>query len=235
MNNIEKYFLQKNEIKFSDSINKMEKKISVKNIKKVVENGNHSLEIKTEELQKLYQEIEKCRKCVELCETRNKVVFGRGNEKPNIVFVGEAPGADEDKQGLPFVGRGGKLFDKWLEKMNLNEPYYIINSIKCRPPANRDPLPEEKENCKDFFIKQLEILNPKIICALGRHGFSNVVDFDLKLAYSKVRRKIHYDKYNNKIPVIATYHPAYILRNPKEEAKVMDDLNFLLTELSKIK
>ncbi|PPS22003.1 uracil-DNA glycosylase [Brachyspira murdochii] len=194
-------------------------------------------EIKNEDLKKIYNEVEKCMKCEALCNSRLNVVFGRGDEEPDIVFVGEAPGADEDKQGLPFVGRGGKLLDKWIEKMNINkEKYYIMNALKCRPPENRDPLPEEKANCRDFFVRQLQILNPKIICALGRHGFGNLIDFDLKTPFGKARNKVHYYSNNGKdIPVIATYHPAYILRNQKEEDKVISDLEFMLGELEKVR
>ena len=188
MNKIESYFLQQNKIKFSNVVcNSHSKKIILRNPAKTIKKQsgkdiNIMKEIKDEELKKIYSEVEKCMKCEALCNSRLNVVFGRGNEKPDIVFVGEAPGADEDKQGLPFVGRGGKLLDKWINQLNIDkEPYYIMNALKCRPPENRDPLPEEKKNCRDFFVNQLKILNPKIICALGRHGFGNLIDFDLKI------------------------------------------------------
>lgn len=249
MNKIENYFLQHNKIKFSNVIcSQHNKKIILRNPKKAqqavkkeekdINKGMESMkEIKNEDLKKIYGEVEKCMKCEALCNSRLNVVFGRGDEEPDIVFVGEAPGADEDKQGLPFVGRGGKLLDKWIEKMNINkEKYYIMNALKCRPPENRDPLPEEKANCRDFFVRQLQILNPKIICALGRHGFGNLIDFDLKTPFGKARNKVHYYSNNGKdIPVIATYHPAYILRNQKEEDKVISDLEFMLDELEKVR
>ena len=249
MNKIENYFLQHNKIKFSNVIcSQHNKKIILRNPKKAqqavkkeekdINKGMESMkEIKNEDLKKIYGEVEKCMKCDALCNSRLNVVFGRGDEEPDIVFVGEAPGADEDKQGLPFVGRGGKLLDKWIEKMNINkEKYYIMNALKCRPPENRDPLPEEKANCRDFFVRQLQILNPKIICALGRHGFGNLIDFDLKTPFGKARNKVHYYSNNGKdIPVIATYHPAYILRNQKEEDKVISDLEFMLDELEKVR
>ncbi|MEI0479077.1 uracil-DNA glycosylase [Brachyspira pulli] len=243
MNKIEKYFLQQNQIKFSSIVcSSHNKKIILKNPKKLEskkENKdiNKMKEIHNEELKKIYSEVEKCMKCEALCNSRLNVVFGRGDEEPDIVFVGEAPGADEDKQGLPFVGRGGKLLDKWIEQLGINnKKYYIMNALKCRPPENRDPLPEEKSNCRDYFVTQLKILNPKIICALGRHGFGNLIDFDLKTPFGKARNKVHYYNNNGKdVPVIATYHPAYILRNQKEEQKVIDDLNFMLSELEKIK
>ena len=249
MNKIENYFLQHNKIKFSNVIcSQHNKKIILRNPKKAqqavkkeekdINKGMESMkEIKNEDLKKIYGEVEKCMKCDALCNSRLNVVFGRGDEEPDIVFVGEAPGADEDKQGLPFVGRGGKLLDKWIEKMNINkEKYYIMNALKCRPPENRDPIPEEKANCRDFFVRQLQILNPKIICALGRHGFGNLIDFDLKTPFGKARNKVHYYSNNGKdVPVIATYHPAYILRNQKEEDKVISDLEFMLSELEKVR
>ena len=239
MNKIEEYFLQQNKIKFSNIVcNSHNKKLILRNPKKNTNKGIKIMkEIKNEELKKIYSEVEKCMKCEALCNSRLNVVFGRGNEEPDIVFVGEAPGADEDKQGLPFVGRGGKLLDKWIEQLNISkEKYYIMNALKCRPPENRDPLPEEKANCRDFFVRQLQILNPKIICALGRHGFGNLIDFDLKTPFGMARNKVHYYNNNGKdVAVIATYHPAYILRNQKEEQKVIDDLNFMLSELEKVR
>ena len=241
---IKEYFLQQNKIRFSNIIcNYSNKKIILKNVKKIkVKNSNGDInymekikEIKNEELKNIYNEVVKCMKCEALCNSRTNVVFGRGDENPDIVFVGEAPGADEDRMGIPFVGRGGKLLDKWIEKLNISkEKYYIMNALKCRPPENRDPLMEEKNNCRDFFVRQLKILNPKIICALGRHGFGNLIDFDLKKPFGKARGKLHYYNNGNNIPVVATYHPAYILRNQKEEKKVIDDLEFMISELSKI-
>ena len=258
INLTEEYFLWQNKIKFSDAINSSKnKKIILKNKKselkfnksnknkkvdamnKINNNANNNeikIEIKNEELNKIYLEVKECMKCEKLCNTRLNVVFGRGDENPDIVFVGEAPGADEDRLGFPFVGRAGKLLDKWIEELKINKyNFYIMNALKCRPPENRDPLPEEKINCRNFFVRQLEILNPKIICALGRHGFGNLIEFDLKIPFGKARSKIHYYKNKDKnVPVIATYHPAYVLRNQKEEAKVISDFEFMLKELNNI-
>ena len=258
INLTEEYFLWQNKIKFSDAINSSKnKKIILKNKKselkfnksnknkkvdtmnKINNNANNNeikIEIKNEELNKIYLEVKECMKCEKLCNTRLNVVFGRGDENPDIVFVGEAPGADEDRLGFPFVGRAGKLLDKWIEELKINKyNFYIMNALKCRPPENRDPLPEEKINCRNFFVRQLEILNPKIICALGRHGFGNLIEFDLKTPFGKARSKIHYYKNKDKnVPVIATYHPAYVLRNQKEEAKVISDFEFMLKELNNI-
>ena len=258
INLTEEYFLWQNKIKFSDAINASKnKKIILKNKKtelkfnksnknkkvdtmnKIKDNANNNeikIEIKNEELNKIYLEVKECMKCEKLCNSRLNVVFGRGDENPDIVFVGEAPGADEDRLGFPFVGRAGKLLDKWIEELKINKyNFYIMNALKCRPPENRDPLPEEKINCRNFFVRQLEILNPKIICALGRHGFGNLIEFDLKTPFGKARSKIHYYKNKDKnVPVIATYHPAYVLRNQKEEAKVISDFEFMLKELNNI-
>ena len=258
INLTEEYFLWQNKIKFSDAINASKnKKIILKNKKselkfnksnknkkvdtmnKINNNANNNeikIEIKNEELNKIYLEVKECMKCEKLCNSRLNVVFGRGDENPDIVFVGEAPGADEDRLGFPFVGRAGKLLDKWIEELKINKyNFYIMNALKCRPPENRDPLPEEKINCRNFFVRQLEILNPKIICALGRHGFGNLIEFDLKTPFGKARNMVHYYKNKDKnVPVIATYHPAYVLRNQKEEAKVISDFEFMLKELNNI-
>lgn len=258
INLTEEYFLWQNKIKFSDAINasknkkiilktkkselkfnKSNKNKKVDTMNKINNNANNNeikIEIKNEELNKIYLEVKECMKCEKLCNSRLNVVFGRGDENPDIVFVGEAPGADEDRLGFPFVGRAGKLLDKWIEELKINKyNFYIMNALKCRPPENRDPLPEEKINCRNFFVRQLEILNPKIICALGRHGFGNLIEFDLKIPFGKARSKIHYYKNKDKnVPVIATYHPAYVLRNQKEEAKVISDFEFMLKELNNI-
>ena len=256
INLTEEYFLWQNKIKFSDTINAgKNKKIILKNkksnfnnynknkkadamnkINNDKNNTNNNVEIKNEELKEIYLEVKQCMKCEKLCKTRLNVVFGRGDENPDIVFVGEAPGADEDRLGFPFVGRAGKLLDKWIEELKINKyNFYIMNALKCRPPENRDPLPEEKINCRNFFVRQLEILNPKIICALGRHGFGNLIEFDLKTPFGKARNTVHYYKNKDKsVPVIATYHPAYVLRNQKEETKVISDFEFMLKELNNI-
>ncbi len=174
------------------------------------------------------KEVSVCEKC-ELHKTRNKIVFGKGSHKPDVVFVGEAPGADEDLAGLPFIGRGGRLLDTWLLKYSLTlENIYIMNAIKCRPPKNRDPLLEEKRSCRDYFERQIDLLKPKVICALGKHGFSNLIKMDSKEAFGKMRKQVHY--YQG-IPVVATYHPAYILRSPSSEVMVFEDFDLLIEVL----
>ena len=181
------------------------------------------------ELNKLYDSMSSCSRCI-LSKTRNTIVFGKGSQSPNIVFIGEAPGADEDKLGLPFVGCSGKLLDKWLLKYNLSlDNIYIMNALKCRPPKNRDPLPEEKNACREYFEKQLYLLKPKVICALGKHALSNLIDFNVSSKYSDMRGTLHIYK---DIPVIATYHPSFILRSPKFTEKVYDDFELLLKTIN---
>ena len=181
------------------------------------------------DINKLYDSMAYCDKCM-LSKTRNTIVFGKGSQNPDIVFIGEAPGSDEDKLGLPFVGRSGKLLDKWLNKYNLSlDNIYIMNAIKCRPPKNREPLPEEKNACRHYFEKQLEILKPKVICALGKHALSNLIDFSVSSKYSDMRGILHIYK---DIPVVATYHPAFILRSPQSAEKVYDDFELLLKTMN---
>lgn len=184
--------------------------------------------VKIEELAKLETQALSCTNCC-LSKTRTNVVFGKGSPNAKIVFVGEAPGEQEDLTGYPFVGRAGKLLDFWLSVSSLSlESVYIMNTLKCRPPNNRDPLPEEKQACRPLFDKQIEILKPKVLCGLGKQGFSNLVDIDMQLAFGRFRGRIHQYK---GIPVIATYHPSYILRNGGKgpsAAKVYDDFCLLL-------
>lgn len=174
----------------------------------------------------LEERAKECVKCP-LSESRTKLVFGKGAADAKLVFVGEAPGEQEDQQGLPFVGRAGKLLDKWIAAAGLSlDDVYVMNTLKCRPPNNRDPLPEEKAACRSWFDAQLEALKPKCIIALGKQGFSNLVSIDMSAAFGKHRGRLH--DYNG-VPVVATYHPSYILRNGgggPEAAKVYDD--FLL-------
>ncbi|MEK6795858.1 MAG: uracil-DNA glycosylase [Spirochaetota bacterium] len=167
-----------------------------------------------------------CTRCA-LAKARHTVVFGKGSRTPRIVFVGEAPGEQEDLQGFPFVGRAGKLLDKWLTAagLTLNE-VYIMNTLKCRPPENRDPLPEEKAACRPWFDRQLELLRPKFICALGKVGFGNLVPIEEGQSFGQFRQK----KFDYKgVPVVATYHPSFLLRSPNMMPKVIEDLRFLLT------
>jgi DNA polymerase len=163
---------------------------------------------------------EDCRRC-RLCEARSKIVFGSGNEQAPLVFVGEGPGADEDAQGLPFVGRAGQLLTQMIENTASKEgipihrpDVYICNVVKCRPPENRTPLPDEMEICGQFLFRQLTTIRPRAICALGSTAAKALLG--TKEGVTKLRGKWH--KWRD-IPLIVTYHPSYLLRPYNQEAK----------------
>lgn len=163
--------------------------------------------------------VEDCRGC-DLYKTRNKTVYGDGDIKANLMFIGEAPGADEDKTGIPFVGRAGKLLDRILDEIGLKRgEVYICNTLKCRPPGNRDPLPEESTACAPFLQKQIEVIDPKIIVTLGLPAIRYFVSGNE--AMGKLRAKV-IDYKNRKI--IPTYHPAAALRFPAYKEQIFDDI-----------
>jgi uracil-DNA glycosylase len=173
-------------------------------------------------LDELNSMICNCVKCP-LGQTRIKFVFGVGNANADIVFVGEAPGADEDAQGEPFVGRAGQLLNKILEAIHFKrEEVYICNILKCRPPNNRDPLPEEVDACEPHLWKQLEILKPKIIVCLGRIAAQTLLRTNDSLG--NMRGKIH--NYRG-IKLVVTYHPAALLRNPNWKKPTWEDVQWI--------
>ena len=178
-----------------------------------------------------------CQRCG-LCRTRTNIVFGVGNAEANIMFVGEAPGADEDRTGEPFVGRAGQRLDAWIRDLGLQrEDVYIANVLKCRPPGNRDPKPEEVDKCSPFLKAQIRAIRPKVLVALGRHAgmlLSRREDMSLRAMRSA---RLQYDasgpkdaKRSQLIPLVVTYHPAYVLRQEgsgdgsKATDAVMQDL-----------
>ena len=172
------------------------------------------------EIETLRTKVLKCKLCAELAKTRNKVVFGDGNLQAELVFVGEAPGADEDEQGLPFVGRAGQLLTKIIEAMGkTRDQVFICNVLKCRPPNNRPPAPEEVAHCRPFLKRQLELIKPKVIVALGNHAVKAILQTEQGI--SQVRGT--FQTYEG-IPVMCTYHPAYLLRSPGEKRKVWEDM-----------
>lgn len=174
----------------------------------------------TDNWDKLYQDIRACRAC-SLCESRTQTVPGVGDETADWLFIGEAPGAEEDKQGEPFVGTAGKLLDNMLLATGLRrgEQVYIANVLKCRPPNNRDPLPEEVNACRPFLKRQIDLIAPKQIVALGKFAANTLLAQETTL--SSLRGKVHE---SHGIPVIVTYHPAYLLRNLPDKAKAWEDL-----------
>lgn len=177
----------------------------------------------------LAREVAACSKCPELFSTRTQTVFGVGPLSPELCFVGEAPGADEDAKGEPFVGRAGQLLNDIIRAMGLERSQvYICNTLKCRPPNNATPTPQQCENCRPFFERQIDLVKPKWICCLGAVAAKNVLATETGI--TKLRGKLH--EYRG-IPVLATYHPAYLLRNPPAKRDVWDDMKFLLKQMGR--
>ncbi len=171
------------------------------------------------EMEKMREQCLECTRC-HLCETRTNVVFGVGPEDAKIMFIGEGPGENEDLQGEPFVGRAGKLLDDMLELIDLDRSkVYIANMVKCRPPKNRDPLPEEQNACAPWLSRQIELINPRVIVCLGRISAMRFIRPDFKIT------KEHgqwFEKDGRQ--VMAIYHPAALLRDPRKRPETFDDL-----------
>jgi len=175
----------------------------------------------------LAQEVAGCTRCGELASTRTQTVFGVGDPNARLCFLGEAPGADEDKQGEPFVGRAGQLLNKILEACKLRrEDVYILNILKCRPPGNRNPLPEESQNCRRFLHRQLELIKPEYICCLGSVAAQNLLETTETIG--RLRGSVH--QFHG-VKVVCTYHPAYLLRNPSAKKQTWEDMKLLMREL----
>jgi len=181
------------------------------------------------ELQAFYEQIKDCQKC-DLHKTRKNFVFGYGNAHAEVMFVGEAPGRDEDEQGLPFVGVSGKLLDKIFAAIDLKrEDVYIANVIKCRPPNNRNPKPEEIAQCEPYLIQQIDLIKPKLIVALGLFAANTLLKAQRSL--SELRKKEH--SYQG-IPLIVTYHPSALLRKPILKAESWKDFKKIRAFLNEI-
>jgi DNA polymerase len=179
-------------------------------------------------LSQVREELGECTRCP-LHRHRTQIVFGVGNPKASLVFVGEAPGADEDAQGEPFVGRAGQLLTKIIEAMGMRrEDVYICNIIKCRPPNNRTPETEEILACQPFLLKQIQAIGPRFICTLG--GPATQTLLRTKEPISRLRGKF-YDFHG--IPLLPTYHPAFLLRNPHEKKTVWEDMKLLLRDMQR--
>jgi uracil-DNA glycosylase family 4 len=170
-------------------------------------------------MEEVRRELGDCKRC-KLHRTRQTIVFGEGNERATLMFIGEGPGYDEDVQGRPFVGKAGQLLTKIIESINLpREEVYIANIIKCRPPQNRNPEPDEIQSCNPFLMKQIRVIRPRIICALGTFSAQTLLKTDTKI--SALRGKF-FDLEG--IKVIPTYHPAFLLRNPERKREVWEDM-----------
>lgn len=180
----------------------------------------------SENLESLKREVSKCKAC-DLCRTRRNVVFGSGSPHAQLMFVGEAPGEEEDMQGLPFVGRAGQLLTKIIEAMGLRrEDVYIANILKCRPPNNRMPLPTEILSCAQNVKRQVEIIKPRVICTLGK--FASQTLLKTQVPITALRGK--FQEYNG-VAVMPTFHPAYLLRNPQDKRLVWEDMKKVKREL----
>lgn len=180
---------------------------------------------------KLQMRVEACVRC-ELHHHRTHTVFGVGNKKASWLVVGEAPGAEEDRQGKPFVGRAGQLLNAMLLAIGLSrEEIYIANILKCRPPKNRDPNYEEVTNCEPYLERQIELLNPRIILAVGRVAAQNLLKSEKPIG--RMRGRV-YNYGKSSIPVVVTYHPAYLLRSPGDKRKAWKDLLLALHTLKNL-
>jgi uracil-DNA glycosylase len=176
----------------------------------------------------LKAEVSGCTKC-SLHKTRTQTVFGVGDENADWMLIGEAPGAEEDRLGEPFVGQAGKLLDNMLAAIGLSrrENVYIANVLKCRPPGNRNPAPEEVGKCTPYLLRQIERIQPKLIVAMGRFAAQTLLDTDASI--SSLRGRLH--QYAG-VPLIVTYHPAYLLRTLEDKAKAWEDLVFARNTMS---
>jgi DNA polymerase len=181
------------------------------------------------ELEVLAERVSSCPRCTELAATRKNTVFGTGRIEPDLCFVGEAPGADEDATGEPFVGAAGQLLNRIISACGMKrEEVYICNILKCRPPGNRQPLPHEVANCREYLERQLELLRPRFLCALGLVAAQNLLGSTQSMG--KLRGQFH--DYRG-IPVMCTYHPAYLLRNPAAKKDVWEDMKKLLQRMGR--
>ena len=192
----------------------------------MVEAYPESMEIsgRRRELDILSRQVSECQKCDELSRCRTQTVFGFGNPGARLCFLGEGPGADEDRQGEPFVGAAGQLLNKIITASKMRrEDVYILNTVKCRPPGNRNPSDQELENCWPFAVRQLEIMQPEFICCLGSVAARKLLN--TKSSIGRLRQNFHQYRGSR---VLVTYHPAYLLRNPSAKKPVWDDMKMLM-------
>jgi uracil-DNA glycosylase family 4 len=179
-----------------------------------------------ETLEDILAEVSTCRRCP-LCSGRSNVVFGVGNPRARLMFVGEGPGAEEDRQGEPFVGAAGKRLTRWINRIGFaREDVYIANIVKCRPPGNRAPLPEEAASCLPYLRRQVRAIRPEVICTLGGVALNFLLSNNERITRARGRWRDL-----DGIPVLPTYHPAYILRNAMREHEVLTDFDLLAERL----
>ena len=174
-----------------------------------------SAETRREELKAVWQQAQTCAKCPQLASTRTKVVFGAGNADADLMFVGEAPGANEDKQGLPFVGQAGKLLDKLLGEIGLERSdVFVVNTLKCRPPGNRDPLPGEIDACQDYLFRQLQLIEPRVVCTLGNFA-TKLLRADPGTGITRLHGREEIRRIGPRtVRLYPLYHPAAALYTP---------------------
>ena len=181
------------------------------------------------ELARIEARAKSCVLCKELSRCRHSVVFGVGNPRAELMFIGEAPGADEDAQGEPFVGRAGQLLTKIIQAMGCRrEDVYISNVLKCRPPQNRTPFPDEVTNCLPYLLSQIELIQPKVIVALGATAVRSLLDVQIGITKMRGRWYTFRD-----IPIMPTFHPAYLLRNPAAKREVWEDMKAVMEKLGR--
>ncbi len=187
-----------------------------------------SMPVSSETLEEIWRDIGDCTRCA-LCSGRTQVVNTHGNHKARLMFVGEAPGADEDVQGKPFVGRAGQLLTKMIEAMGMKREDVIIGNVnRCRPPGNRQPTLEEAAICRPFLFREIATVRPEVIVVMGNTALRNLLE--IKAGISSVRGRFH--DYHG-IPVMPTFHPAYLLRDPSKKRETWDDLKKVMERLDK--
>jgi DNA polymerase len=207
--------------------NSAERPEILESTRSLLEQTFHTAEQKAEGLSKLAEAVSVCKRCAELADTRRQTVFGVGNPDAEIMFIGEAPGADEDRQGEPFVGAAGKLMDRIIAACGLKrEEIYICNILRCRPPGNRNPHPQEAANCREFLDAQIKIVAPKYIIAWGTVAAQNLLGETRPVGRLRGKFLQHGDA-----RVMCTYHPSYLLRNESAKKLVWEDMKFFMKEL----
>lgn len=183
--------------------------------------------VRDSSLEEVREDLGDCQRC-KLCQDRTHIVFGAGNPQARLVFVGEGPGVDEDRQGLPFVGRAGQLLTRMIEAIQMRrDEVYICNVVKCRPPGNRTPQEDEITACSPFLVRQLAVLQPEVVCCLGLTAAQTLLQ--VRTPIGRLRGKIHSFRGTR---LVATYHPAYLLRNPAAKRVVWEDLKQIRSLLS---